>query len=344
MGLQLGTSTGPARAAPLTLIENFDLTGHNTFGLSSHARFGALIPHAETVPLLAQAAQEKGLPLLIVGGGSNLLLRENIDAVVGVMDIKGREIVSADDHKTLVTAQAGEDWHAFVEWTVNQGMWGLENLALIPGTVGAAPVQNIGAYGVELADRFYSLEAWDLADSKRRTFLRDDCAFAYRNSRFKTEPGRYVILSVTFALPRPWQPVLTYAGLDKLPPNAAAPDVMHLVMATRQSKLPDWRVTGNAGSFFHNPVVSADKAAALEGAPRYPQADGRVKLSAGWLIDQSGFKGVQHGAAGVHPSHALVLVNNGGATHAEISELRENIRSGVKARFGVDLVQEPIEW
>lgn len=327
------------------MTPDFDLQAHNTFGLPARARFGTTITHADQLAPLFAEATAKNLPLRILGGGSNVVLRPEFDGIIAQMGIAGRNILGTHGDNTLVQFGAGENWHAIVEWTLAQGLPGLENLASIPGTVGAAPIQNIGAYGLELVDRFHALEAYDTLESTSRTFDRDDCQFAYRQSFFKRTPGRFIVTSVTLALPNDWQPNLSYPGLNDLPADADAKTIMDRVVAVRASKLPDWRVTGNAGSFFHNPIVApevADRIASeFPQAPRYPGEDGRIKLSAAWLIERAGFKGHTHGAAGVSPNHALVLVNNGGATQAEISDLAAEITAGVAARFGVTLVQEP---
>lgn len=327
------------------MTPDFDLTPHNTFGLAARARFGATITDPAQLPELFRAAAEAGLPLRVLGGGSNVVLRPVFDGVIALMAIKGREILGPDADATLVRFGAGENWHAIVEWTLDQGLPGLENLASIPGTVGAAPIQNIGAYGLELVDRFHSLEAFDTQSGTIRRFDRAECGFAYRQSMFKRVPGSYVVTSVTLALRNSWQPNLAYPGLNDLSADSDARTIMERVMAVRANKLPDWRVTGNAGSFFHNPIVDAEVAAQMAvehpQLPQYPGGEGRIKLSAGWLIERSGFKGHRHGAAGVSPSHALVLVNHGGASESEISQLAVEIVAGVEARFGVRLVQEP---
>ena len=327
----------------MDLITDFDLTRHNTLGLPSRADFGAMLTAAGDIEELSRFAAAENLPLHVLGGGSNIVLRPAIHAVVGIMAARGRTAETRPDGAVLVTAQAGEDWSEFVAWTVGQGFSGLENLGGIPGTVGAAPVQNIGAYGVELADRFESLTVWDMTDRRRRAFGRNDCAFAYRQSRFKQAPGRYIVLDVTLALPADWTPVLTYPPLDKLSAGTNAAEIHQHVLAVRASKLPDWRVLGNAGSFFHNPIVTPAVADAIPGVPRYPQPDGTIKLSAAWLIDSCGLKGAREGNAGVYDKHALVLVNHGGATYADISRLAARVRETVHARYGVALTQEPLE-
>ncbi|PZP40159.1 MAG: UDP-N-acetylenolpyruvoylglucosamine reductase [Pseudomonas fluorescens] len=326
----------------LNIIPDFDLTALNTMGLRAQARFGVEMTEAEHIAELIAFAGEQGLPLHIIGGGSNLLPHEQVEAVVAVMATKGREVVGETEDSVLVKVRAGEEWSATVEWTVAQGLWGLENLVLIPGTVGAAPIQNIGAYGVELKDRFHELTAYDTVAGVVRTFDKDACVFGYRQSYFKSVPGQFVVLDVTLALPKNWQPVLGYAGLGDLD-GAPAPEIMNRVADVRRSKLPDWRVFGNAGSFFHNPVVGAEVAAKIEGVPVYPQSDGRVKLSAAWLIEACGLKGYRDGPVGVYDKHALILVNHGGAAFSDIARLTAKIQSEVRARFGVELVREPLE-
>lgn len=326
----------------MQLIENMDLSSNNTLGLDATARFGASITHADDIPALIAAATEKGLPVRILGQGSNCLIQPQVDAVVGVMAIMGRETRTDGPTKRLVTAQAGEDWPKLVEWTVAEGLTGVENLAGIPGTVGAAPVQNIGAYGLELADRLYALKAYDIVEGQFRTFSPSECAFAYRTSLFKKDPNRFIIVDVTLELSTDWRPVLGYPGLADDAGLDSAKAVMHRVLALRQSKLPDWRTLGNAGSFFHNPIVSTEIANRIEGAPVHNLSDNEAKLSAAWLIEQCGFKGCRRGAAGVYDKHALIIVNHGHATHEDIVGLASEITAAVEDKFGVQLVQEPI--
>lgn len=325
----------------MQIIPDFDLTSHNTFGLGSRARHAACVTADADLAEITTFAAAHRLPLRVIGGGSNLLLRETLEGVALVMATKGRSILAQEVDRILVRAAAGEDWPDFVAWTVGQGLGGLENLAGIPGTVGAAPVQNIGAYGVELQDRFVSLTAWDTVGGQPVTFGFEPCGFGYRQSIFKTT-DRYIILDVTLSLPRPWYPVLDYKGLYDLPGNADPRRVMERVLDLRRRKLPDWRVLGNAGSFFHNPVVSASVANGIAGAPRHAQADGTVKLSGAWLIEACGLKGVREGKAGVYDGHALIIVNHGGATFANVSRLASRVREAVRERFGVVLEQEPI--
>jgi UDP-N-acetylmuramate dehydrogenase len=327
------------------MTPELDLQRHNTFGLPARARFGASITQRDELALLLSEAAARNLPFRVLGGGSNVVLRPFFDGIVGLMAIKGREILGRQGDRMLVRVEAGENWHQIVEWTVQNDLPGLENLAAIPGTVGAAPIQNIGAYGCELVERFASLEALDTLDGTIRRFDRDECGFSYRQSVFKRTPGRFVVLSVILALPTDWRPNLAYPGLNDLPADVDAQTVMQAVVAVRGRKLPDWRKTGNAGSFFHNPIVEASVADALAAAhpeaPRYPGSDGRVKLSAAWLIERCGFKGYRLGGAGISEQHALVVVNNGGATQQQISDLAALIVETVRTRFGVELVQEP---
>jgi UDP-N-acetylmuramate dehydrogenase len=328
----------------MKLSPDFDLTQLNTMGLPAVAQLGGVVTASDTVAELAAQARLAGLPLHIIGGGSNLVLRDRIEGVVGIMASKGREVLGTRDGQLLVKVAAGEDWAEFVAWSVAEGHWGLENLASIPGTVGAAPVQNIGAYGLELADRFHALTVYDTVDDTTRTLSRDDMRFAYRQSLLKQTGSRYIVLDVTLALPQPWQPNLRYAGLDTLPADADAPSIHARVAAIRREKLPDWRRLGNAGSFFHNPIVPVELAQRIEGGPRYPQPGGMIKLSAAWLIDTAGLKGAREGQAGIYEKHALIIVNHGGATYRDVSTLAERVQRTVVDRFGVRLTQEPIEF
>lgn len=329
-----------ALSETVRIVPELDLTAHNTFGLKSRAAYGARITSPDQIVALRAFAAEQRLPLAVIGGGSNVLLREEIDSVVALMATKGRSILGLDKDRVLVRAMAGEDWPDLVAWLVGQGIGGLENLSGIPGTVGAAPVQNISAYGVELAERFHSLTTYDRVEDVLVTLDRDACGFGYRHSIFKAT-DRYVILDVTLSLPQPWKPVIGYKGLETLSGRPDADAVMKRVFELRREKLPDWRLIGNAGSFFHNPVVAASVAARIPDAPRYPQGDGRIKLAAGWLIEMCGLKAAREGSAGVHDDHALILVNHGGATFSDVARMAARVREAVHARFGIELVQEP---
>ncbi|QNA99382.1 UDP-N-acetylmuramate dehydrogenase [Massilia sp. Se16.2.3] len=336
----------------LPIEHDVSLQAFNTFGLPARARRYLRVSDPAQLDGLRQDPEAASLPRFVLGGGSNVLLTRDVEALVLHMAIPGREIVGEEGDAVLVRAGAGENWHAFVDFTLSQGLGGLENLSLIPGTVGAAPIQNIGAYGLEIKDVFHSLTTYDLASGARRVLAAADCRFGYRDSLFKHPEGAdLVVLDVTFALPRAWRPNLRYAELAQAAEAAGLADptprqVSDLVVAIRRRKLPDPADIGNAGSFFKNPVVSAAQCTAL--LERFPQLvhhaqpDGSEKLAAGWLIDQCGWKGKNLGAAGVYPRQALVLVNNGGATGAEVQALARAIQDDVLARFGVALEPEPV--
>jgi UDP-N-acetylmuramate dehydrogenase len=323
-----------------------DLTAANTFGLSASSSFGAIIASLDELTAAYDHARTHSLPVHVLGGGSNVILSPRFEGLTALMALKGKKLIGRSDAHNIIEAAAGETWHDFVVWTLDNNLPGLENLALIPGTVGASPVQNIGAYGLELADRFDSLTAFDTQTQAFRTFSATDCRFAYRQSVFKAEPGRYIVTSVRFALPTQWTPILNYAGLNALPPDSAPRAVMDQVIALRQSKLPDPKKIGNVGSFFHNPVVTPDIHAVVRAAnptaPAYPQPDGSMKLSAGWLIEQCGLKGAREGQVGVSDRHALVLVNHGGGTRAEVEALADRIKAAVFDCFRIGLTAEPV--
>ncbi|MBJ3784312.1 UDP-N-acetylmuramate dehydrogenase [Devosia sediminis] len=330
------------------LIPDFDLSARNTLALRARSRFGLTVTAPGTLPALFAHAAGEGVPVRVLGGGSNVVLAEDFDGITALVALSGRRIIDESSDHVLVEAAAGETWHNLVAWTVDQGLGGIENLALIPGTAGAAPVQNIGAYGAELADFFLSLDAYDRETSQTVTFDRAACAFAYRDSAFKHAPDRYVVLAIRLALPKAWQPNLRFAGLTDLAdtPGLSPRMVMDRVIALRQSKLPDWRVNPNAGSFFQNPILPvADAAPVLAEfpeAPNYPQPDGQTKLSAGWLIEKSGLKGFQMGRVGMSERHALVVVNHGGATQSDVAALAAHVKATVRNRFAVQLHEEPI--
>ncbi len=345
--------------AHLPLDHDVQLQPFNTFGIAARARDYLRVTDPAQLAQVAADPALAGRARLVLGGGSNLLLAgEHVDALVLHMALAGREIAGETADAVLVRARAGENWHGFVEWTLAQGLGGLENMALIPGTVGAAPIQNIGAYGAEVKDRFHSLTAFDFATATTRTMTAADCRFGYRDSVFKHPQGaQLVVLDVTFALPRAWAPNLRYAELANELANGLASAVAgndaptpravaDAVVAIRRRKLPDPAEIGNAGSFFKNPVVSAAHCARLLQAwpdlVHHVQPDGSEKLAAGWLIDRCGWKGRSLGRAGVYPKQALVLVNLGGATGAEVRALARAIQDDVRARFGVELEPEPV--
>jgi UDP-N-acetylmuramate dehydrogenase len=338
----------------LTLLPDYPLRAHNTFGFDVRARLAARVTHAAQFAALHRDARLAQLPRLVLGGGSNVVFTRDFDGVVLLDEIGGRRIVREDDDAWLVEAGGGENWHAFVAWTLEQRMPGLENLALIPGTVGAAPIQNIGAYGLEMKAYFDSLVAVELATGRSERFDAARCAFGYRDSFFKRAGReRFAIVSVAFRLPKRWTPRIGYADVAReldahgiAPADATPRDVFDAVVAIRRAKLPDPLALGNAGSFFKNPVIDAAQFDALRAqvpeVVSYPQPDGRVKLAAGWLIDRCGWKGRAHGAAAVHERQALVLVNRGGASGADVLALALAIQRDVKARFGVELEAEPV--
>ncbi|MGE8395374.1 UDP-N-acetylmuramate dehydrogenase [Pseudomonas sp. BIGb0427] len=330
--------------------QQVSLKPFNTFGIDVKAQFFTEAHNDEEArQALAQAA-DQGVPVLVVGGGSNLLLTADIQALVLRMASRGLRILSDDGERVVVEAEAGEPWHPFVQWSLAQGLAGLENLSLIPGTVGAAPMQNIGAYGVEIKDVFAGLTALDRQTGELRDFSLEECAFAYRDSLFKRNPGRWLILRVRFALSR-----LMHAHLDYGPvrqrlneqgiSQPTAQNVSDAICSIRREKLPDPVELGNAGSFFKNPVVAAVLADKIRvqypGLVAYPQADGQFKLAAGWLIEQAGWKGHREGDAGVHRLQSLVLVNYGQATGVQLHQLAQKIQADILERFGVELEMEP---
>jgi UDP-N-acetylmuramate dehydrogenase len=339
---------------------NVPLQAHNSFGIVAKARALVRVRGAEDVKQLLADPELGPIPKFVLGGGSNVVLTGDVKPLVLKVEVTGRRLVDDGPRATVVEAGAGENWHDFVDWTLDQGFGGLENLALIPGTVGASPVQNIGAYGVELQDRFESLDAIDLFSGKPFTLDAAQCAFGYRDSVFKHVAaqegdfglgGRALILRVRFRLPKPWKAVLGYVDLERKMHESGVRDpsarqVRDWVCAIRSGKLPDPRVIGNAGSFFKNPTVTPEQCqdiiAREPGIVHYPMPDGSVKLAAGWLIDACGWKGKSVGNAGVYEKQALVLVNRGGATGGEVVTLARAIQTSVYERFGIRLEPEPV--
>ena len=334
------------------LQRDVSLRDLNTFGVPARAAWFATIETPTQLAALIARPEWRQRRRFVLGGGSNLLLTGDFDGLVLQVRIAGRERVGEEADAWLVRAGAGENWHDFVRWTLAQGWPGLENLSLIPGTVGAAPVQNIGAYGLELAERFQQLEAVDLETGAAVRFERDACRFGYRDSVFKNAAaGRYLITGVTFRLPKRWQPVTGYADVtrelaERRIAQPTAQDISDAVVAIRQRKLPDPARIGNAGSFFKNPVVDAatfaDLAMRFPELPHYPQPEGSVKLAAGWLIERCGWKGKQLGPVGVYERQALVLVNRGEACGADVLRLARAIQESVRTTFGVELEPEPV--
>jgi UDP-N-acetylmuramate dehydrogenase len=335
-----------------SLLNDYSLRAHNTFGFDVRARFARRIEHETEVAEALHDARTASLPRLVLGGGSNIVLTGDYPGVVWLVGLRGRRIVDETHDTWCVEAAAGENWHDFVAWCLAQGCFGLENLALIPGTVGAAPIQNIGAYGLEIAEYFESLRAFDLASGEMVELDCAACAFGYRDSVFKRAArDRFVILSVRFRLPKAWRARAAYADLarslaERAIDEPTAQEIFETVVAVRQIKLPDPATLGNAGSFFKNPVVGAAQYAALAavepGLVAYEQPDGSRKLAAAWLIDRCGWKGRALSGAAVHDRQALVLVNRGGATGADVLALSQAIRDDILARFGVELEAEPV--
>jgi UDP-N-acetylmuramate dehydrogenase len=343
---------------------NVALQPYNSFGIAARARHLARIADAADVAALLADARWREAPRFVLGGGSNIVLTGDVKSLVLKVEIKGRRLVDETPRAWIVEAGAGEPWHELVRWTLGQGWPGLENLGLIPGTVGAAPVQNIGAYGVELQDRFESLDAIDLGTGRAFSLDAAQCAFGYRDSVFKHAgagtngfglAGRALITRVRLRLPKPWKPVLGYLDLERKMAETGqaepgANEIFDWVCAIRRAKLPDWRVLGNAGSFFKNPSVTPEQCADIiardPGIVHYPMPDGSVKLAAGWLIDACGWKGKSVGNAGVYERQALVLVNRGGrdnpVTGGEVMTLAKAIQTSVYERFGIRLEPEPV--
>jgi len=328
------------------------LRDFNTFGLPALAQTLVRVTSDADVRRVVDHPQFGLAPKFVLGGGSNVVLTRDVAAVVVKVEVPGRRLVAETADAWIVEAGAGEPWPEFVAWTLAQGWPGLENLGLIPGSVGAAPVQNIGAYGVELKDRFESLDAVDLVTGRSVTLDAATCRFGYRDSVFKHElAGKSVITRVRLRLPKPWQPVLGYLDLERRMADTGnhhpdANTVFGWVCGIRRAKLPDPAVVGNAGSFFKNPVVTAEQCRDIIGRDpeivHYPLPDGTVKLAAGWLIDACGWKGKTVGRAGVYEKQALVLVNRGGASGAEVVTLARAIQESVYGRFGIRLQPEPV--
>ncbi len=328
------------------------LKPYNTFGLPAVAKTLVRIAGDADVRRVVDDKTLGLAPKFILGGGSNIILTRDMPQVVLKVEVKGMRVVEARDDAWIVESGAGESWHDLVEFSLNEGCPGLENLALIPGTVGAGPVQNIGAYGVELSDRFESLDAVDLVTGRSVTLGPHTCAFGYRDSIFKHAlAGRSVITRVRFRLPRPWRPVLGYLELQKKmsETSVASPDARQIfdwVCAIRRAKLPDPAAIGNAGSFFKNPVVTPEQCRDIIGRDpeivHYPMPDGSVKLAAAWMIDACGWKGKSVGEAGVYEKQALVLVNRGAAIGSEVMTLARAIQESVYGRFGIRLEPEPV--
>ena len=333
----------------MRILRNFSLKDHNSFGIDVKAdKFVAVKTTEELRSLLRKNYASE---LFILGGGSNMLLTGDIHKLVVHIALKGKEVISETENEVIIEVAAGENWHELVLWTLNQNYGGLENLSLIPGNVGTAPIQNIGAYGVELKDTFISCMALNIQTLEEREFSLKECDFSYRNSVFKTSlKGQYIITSVKFKLTKQDHHLnMDYGSiqseLDK--ENISLPtikDVSNAVIAIRRSKLPNPKEIGNSGSFFKNPIISKEQFLKLREEfpeiPSYEISENEIKVPAGWLIDKAGFKGYRNGDAGVHKNQALVLVNYGEATGAEILILSREIQAKIKSLFGIELEAE----
>jgi len=334
----------------IELLENVSLKPFNTFGVEAKARYFVTIRDDANLTALLTDPQWNDQPKFILGGGSNVLFTQDFQGLVINMATQGIELVDEDTRHLWLKVAAGENWHHLVLHCVSQGYGGIENLSLIPGNAGAAPLQNIGAYGVELKQSFEHLEAIKISDGVRHTFNNEDCHFGYRDSIFKhSHKNQYIILNMTLRLNKKptlnisygaVQETLKKMGIDQ--PNLKA--VSDAVIAIRQHKLPDPKHIGNAGSFFKNPVISETSFEKLQkiqaDIPHYPMPNAKIKIPAAWLIEQCGWKGKRVGNAGVHERQALVLVNHGAAEGAEIKQLADDIQTSVLQRFGIILNRE----
>ncbi len=333
----------------MEIQNNFSLKNYNTFGIEAKAKqFVAIHSNQELKTILEKHLTDKKF---VLGGGSNMLLTQDIEALVIHVDIKGRKIIEENDDFVCVESQAGENWHEFVLWTINQNFGGLENMSLIPGNVGTTPVQNIGAYGTEIKDTFVSCQAMNIATQEMRTFTKDECHFGYRESVFKNEiKDQYIITSVVFKLSKRNHKINTSYGditaeLEKN--HITTPsliDVSNAVIAIRKSKLPDPKELGNSGSFFKNPILLKTDFEKIH--LKFPEmkyyeiSSTEIKVPAGWLIEQAGFKGKRFGDAGIHKNQALVLVNYGNASGQEILNVSRDIQETVFKTFGIHIEAE----
>ena len=334
----------------LSLQKNKSLKALNTFGFDQRAALYATAKSEQDIEQAVDYARSKNLPLLVLGEGSNVVLANDVSGLVLRLTDERIHIDWHNDDVVEVSASAGVSWHALVQYTLGNNIQGLENLSLIPGSVGAAPVQNVGAYGVEVQDRICKVRAFHIPTRQWLTLRPEQCQFSYRHSLFKQHADEYIISEVVFSLGRQHALQTDYASLaqhlaSRNITRPTAQQISESVIAIRQSKLPDPNVIGNAGSFFHNPIVDAvHHEALLEQYPElssYPQTDGSFKLAAGWLIDKLGFKGTVCGGVGVHADQALVLVNVGSGTGADILRLAEKIKTAVRKAYAVELNIEP---
>ena len=333
----------------MTIQHHFSLKKYNTFGIEAKAKqFVAVHTVDELKTVLSENQNQQKF---ILGGGSNMLLTQDVEALVIHVDLKGKRILKEDDDFVWVESMAGENWHEFVLWTIDQNFGGLENMSLIPGNVGTTPVQNIGAYGTEIKDTFVSCEAVNIATQNLKIFNKEECKFGYRESIFKQEAkDQFVITSVVFKLTKRNHKInISYGDITKEleKQNVVTPtlkDVSNAVIAIRQSKLPDPKELGNSGSFFKNPVIS--RTHFLEVQQKFPEikffevSPTEVKVPAGWLIEQAGYKGFRRGDAGVHKNQALVLVNYGEASGQEILALSKEVQQAVLDKYGIAIEAE----
>lgn len=331
---------------------HIDLTTHNTFHLKAYARYYGELTHKSQLHEICLLPEFNRETVLWLGGGSNVLFRQDYPSLVVKVLNKGIKIIKETHKHVLIEAQAGENWHNFIQYTISLGLSGLENLSLIPGTVGAAPIQNIGAYGVEVKDHIHQVECFDLYSQKFVQLNRNDCKFDYRDSLFKQQgKRRYVITAVQFWLDKNFHPKLHYGDLAQTiskqyqHQTITAQMVAETICQIRRHKLPDPNQIGNVGSFYKNPIIPAKQAQQLQqqypNIPYYPQHNGKVKIAAAWLIDQCGLKGQQIGGAAVHQQQALVLINQNHATAQDVAHLSDYICQTVQQRFGIALETEP---
>jgi UDP-N-acetylmuramate dehydrogenase len=332
----------------ISIEETFSLKSFNTFGLKAYTRFFAEADNVEDLKTVLNVFQDNPLPKLILGGGSNLLFTRDYEGIVIYPDLKGKEIAREDEKNVCIKAYAGENWDQFVAFCVSNNWGGLENLSLIPGNVGACPIQNIGAYGVEVKDVIDSVEAWNLETGEKKIFSNAECCFGYRDSIFKNDlKNKYLIVSVVFQLSKQPVPNMNYKDvLEELKnfKTISIDTVREAIINIRHRKLPDPEEYGNAGSFFKNPVVSINLFKKIKDeypeVPSFPVNEQHVKIPAAWLIQTAGWKGVREGNTGTHPTQPLVIINYGGASGMEIFNFAKKIQLSIHEKFGIELEME----